>query len=131
MGCPTNIVPGFAEAQKAVTRTPGAKPLEMKIERELDKAPLKKKHPGSIQTEWNADKGYTDFKDTPQSPGFFAYEKASQDTKRLADFASENGMNYRVNADGSITVEMELSRTDKVKRVKVRSMSQLRDLLGY
>lgn len=105
--------------------------MQYDIDRALNEAELKKKHPGSIQTEWDDDKGYTDFKDTPQSPGFFAYEKASPATKRLADFASENGMNYRVNADGSITVEMETTSTDKVKRVKVRSMPQLRQLLGY
>jgi hypothetical protein len=105
--------------------------MQYDIDRSFNEAELKKKHPGSIQTEWDDDKGYTDFKDTPQSPGFFAYEKASPATKRLADFASENGMNYRVNADGSITVEMETTSTDKVKRVKVRSMPQLRQLLGY
>jgi hypothetical protein len=126
MKCNINNVPGYTDTSKTKN-----KPLEMKIERELDKAPLKKRHPSSIQTEWDSDKGYTDFKETPQSPGFFAYEKASPSTKRLADFASENGMNYRVNADGSITVEMGMSRTDEVKRIKVRSMSQLRKLLGY
>jgi hypothetical protein len=126
MGCPTSIVPGYTDTSKI--KNPG---LEMKVDKLLEDAPLKKKHPGSIQTEWDTDKGYTDFKDTPQSPGFFAYEKASPYTKKLADFASENGMNYRVNADGSITVEMETTSTDKVKRVKVRSMPQLRQLLGY
>ena len=115
-------------AETSKIKNPG---LEMKVDKLLEDTPLKKKHPGSIHTEWDADKGYTDFKDTPQSPGFFAYEKASPATKRLADFASENGMNYRVNADGSITVEMETTSTEKVKRVKVRSMPQLRKLLGY
>jgi hypothetical protein len=37
MGCPTNIVPGFTEAQKAVNRTPGAKSLEMKVDQGLNK----------------------------------------------------------------------------------------------
>lgn len=126
MGCPTSIVPGYSDTNKI--KNPG---LGMKMDRLLDSTPLKKKHPGSIHTEWSDDKGYTDFKNTPQQPGHFAYEKASPATKRLADFASENGMNYRVNADGSITVEMEFAKTDKVKRIKVYSMSQLRSLLGY
>ena len=126
MKCSNVSVPGFEDTNKI--KNPG---LEMKVDKLLSDAPLKKKHPGSIHTEWSDDKGYTDFKDTPQSPGFFAYEKASPSTKRLADFASENGMSYRINADGSITVEMETTRTSKVKRVKVYSMGQLRALLGY
>jgi hypothetical protein len=124
--CDITKMPGYVDASKIKN-----KGLEMKVEQLLSVAPLKKKHPASIQTEWSDDKGYTDFKDTPQAPGYFSYEKSSPSTKRLADFASENGFNYRINSDGSITVEMEMSKTDKVKRVKVYTMKQLRELLGY
>jgi hypothetical protein len=129
MKCNINNVPGYTDTSKTKN-----KPLEMKIERELDKAPLKKRHPSSIHTEWDVVEGRLILRDTPQSPGFFAYESASYDTKQMVDFALRHDTNFRINKDGSLTLESISGKNNKSYyegRKKVRTMKELRAFLGY
>ncbi len=94
----------------------------------------KQSHKPSLHTEWDSVNDNLVLKDTPQSPGFFTYERSSPATKSLVDFALQHDTNFRINADGSLTLEIEAYKDGKptgVKREKVRTMQELRRALGY
>jgi len=95
----------------------------------------KQKHKATLHTVWDdVNDTLTLRDDTPQSPGFFAYEKATPATKHMVDFALRHDTDFRINADGSLSLDNESYKqgvTTYEGRVKVHDMKELRAFLGY